>query len=55
LLACEMLASSDKLVTSIALKVGFYDHSAFLRKFLELIGESPRAYRKRYQRKNDGG
>ena len=55
LLACEMLASSDKLVTSIALKVGFYDHSAFSRKFLELIGESPRAYRKRYQRKNDGG
>ncbi len=49
--ACEMLASSEEPVTSIALEVGFYDHSAFSRKFSQLIGQSPRAYRKRYQRK----
>ena len=49
--ACEMLTTSHQPVTSIALEVGFYDHSAFSRKFSELIGESPRAYRNRYQRK----
>lgn len=49
--ACEMLTTSHQLVTSIALEVGFYDHSAFSRKFSALMGESPRAYRQRYQRK----
>ena len=53
--ACEMLTTSHKPVTSIALEVGFYDHSAFSRKFSALIGESPSAYRNRYQRKKLGG
>jgi AraC family transcriptional regulator len=50
-----MLTTSHKPVTSIALEVGFYDHSAFSRKFSALIGESPSAYRNRYQRKKLGG
>ena len=46
--ACELLAGSNLPVTEIALKVGFYDHSAFSKKFSELMGVSPRDYRKRF-------
>jgi AraC-like DNA-binding protein len=46
--ACELLANSGMLVTEIALRVGFYDHSAFSRKFSELMGVTPRGYRKRF-------
>lgn len=46
--ACEMLRSGVIPVTTIALDVGFYDHSAFSRKFSQLIGEPPSAYRKRF-------
>lgn len=49
--ACEMLRSGNKPVTTIALDVGFYDHSAFSRKFSQLIGESPSAYRKRFAKR----
>lgn len=46
--ACELLRSQKDSVTAIALEVGFYDHSAFSRKFSQLIGEPPGAYRKRF-------
>jgi len=46
--ACEMLRTGNQPVTTIALDVGFYDHSAFSRKFSQLIGEPPSAYRKRF-------
>lgn len=46
--ACELLANSGLSVTEIALRVGFYDHSAFSRKFSQLMGVSPRGYRKRF-------
>ena len=49
--ACELLRSGNKPVTSIALDVGFYDHSAFSRKFSQLIGEPPSAYRKRFAKR----
>ena len=49
--ACEMLRSGVNPVTTIALDVGFYDHSAFSRKFSQLIGEPPSAYRKRFAKK----
>jgi transcriptional regulator GlxA family with amidase domain len=49
--ACEMLRSGIKPVTTIALDVGFYDHSAFSRKFSQLIGEPPSSYRKRFAKK----
>ncbi|MDA7501028.1 AraC family transcriptional regulator [Akkermansiaceae bacterium] len=45
--ACELLVKTKLPVTEIALQVGFYDHSAFSKKFSELIGMSPRDYRKR--------
>lgn len=52
--ACEMLSSGIKPVTTIALDVGFYDHSAFSRNFSKLIGEPPSAYRKRFAKKENG-
>ncbi|MGJ8694699.1 MAG: helix-turn-helix domain-containing protein [Verrucomicrobiaceae bacterium] len=45
--ACELLVKTQLTVTEIALRVGFYDHAAFSKKFSELIGMSPREYRKR--------
>ncbi len=47
--ACELLVKTGMTITEIALEVGFYDHSAFSRKFSEILGVSPRAYRKRYE------
>ena len=47
LAACELLDSTGLAVTEIALRVGFYDHSAFSKKFSELMGVSPREYRRR--------
>ena len=47
--ACELLVGTSLPVTEIALRVGFYDHSAFSKKFSELMGVSPREYRKRFK------
>ena len=46
LAACELLVKSDRPITDIAQHVGFYDHSAFSRKFSDLMGMPPRDYRK---------
>lgn len=43
---CELLTNTQLSVTEIALRVGFYDHAAFSKKFSELIGMSPKDYRK---------
>ena len=51
-MACEMLMKSDMLVTEIALKVGFYDHSAFTRHFTKNLGMTPKDYRKKFARKS---
>lgn len=45
--ACELLATSRLAITEIALRVGFYDHSAFSRRFSTMMGVTPREYRKR--------
>ena len=45
--ACELLVNTPMAVTEIAGQVGFYDHSAFSRKFSNKMGVSPRAYRMR--------
>ena len=45
--ACDLIVNTKLPMTEIALQVGFYDHSAFSKKFSELIGMSPREYRKR--------
>ena len=49
LAACELLAETAMPVTEIALEVGFYDHSAFSKKFSEVMGVAPKAYRKRFE------
>lgn len=47
--ACDLLINTRLQITEIALAIGFYDHSAFSRKFSELMGVPPRAYRKRFE------
>lgn len=46
--ACELLRTTRHSVSEIAHSLGFYDHSAFSKKFSELIGEPPGTYRKRF-------
>ncbi len=43
--ACELLLHPQLQITEI----GFYDHSVFSKKFFEIMGVSPRAYRKRFE------
>lgn len=50
LAACESLLNTDLPITEIALTVGFYDHAAFSRQFSNIMGLSPRAYRKKARR-----
>lgn len=45
--ALRLLAESTQPITSIALTVGFYDHSHFSRTFHKLMGISPLTYRRR--------
>jgi AraC-like DNA-binding protein len=49
--ARELLAATDLALTDIALNVGFSDQSHFSRRFQELVGVPPGAYR----RGGDGG
>ena len=46
--ACQALVSGDESITSIALSLGYGDHSHFTREFGLLFGVSPRAYRNRW-------
>lgn len=46
--ACELLRTTHHSVSEIAHELSFYDHSAFSKKFSELIGEPPGTYRKRF-------
>ncbi|GAA5484454.1 AraC family transcriptional regulator [Haloferula sargassicola] len=48
--ACEMLAGSKSSVTEIALATGFYDHSAFSRRFRAIMNLTPADYRRRHSR-----
>ena len=41
----ELLASTDKDVTEIALRVGFSSHSHFSTAFRRAVGHAPSAYR----------
>ena len=45
LAACEILESTNKRMTEVALAVGFYDHSNFSRQFKRVMGQSPTQYR----------
>jgi len=46
--ACHLLSSGHDTVASIALDVGFYDHSHFTRSFKKAMGVSPREYRAQF-------
>ena len=44
--ACNLLATTNDTIASIALESGFYDHSHFIRGFKKKMGVSPSEYRK---------
>jgi len=44
--ACELMQSTDMTDKQIALSLGFCDEFHFSRRFKQLIGRSPRAYRR---------
>ena len=46
--ACELLVESRISVTEVALRVGFFDHSALTKHFSAIMGMAPGAYRKRW-------
>ncbi len=48
--AREMLVSSDKSVSQIALRAGFCDQSYFTKQFCRQTGMTPLAYRRKYGR-----
>jgi AraC-like DNA-binding protein len=48
--ACEKLVSSQGSITDICYEVGFSNLSNFNRRFLILIGMTPREYRMRHRR-----
>ncbi|BET67528.1 AraC family transcriptional regulator [Opitutales bacterium ASA1] len=51
-IGAELLRTTSRRTTEIALEVGFYDHSDFSRQFRRVMGVSPTDYRR--QRSKDG-
>jgi len=47
--ALELLKHSDAGITQVALDCGFYDHSAFVKRFKKFTGTTPLRFRKNYQ------
>jgi PAS domain S-box-containing protein len=46
--ACQLLASTELPVATIALQTGFYDQSHFTNRFTKAKGISPAQYRRKY-------
>lgn len=46
LIAADLLRSTNRNITEIALECGFYDHSSFIRQFKNHMGTLPLKYRK---------
>lgn len=53
-MACEILMTTDKSISEIALECGFCDHSYMTKTFTKTIGMSPRQYRSKYWGSNIG-
>jgi transcriptional regulator GlxA family with amidase domain len=49
--AMFLLRETDRSITDVSLDVGFTSLGTFSRTFHEIVGESPRAYRSRAERK----
>ena len=47
--ALEALKSGKASITQIALDCGFYDHSAFVKRFKKFTGTTPLRYRRQHQ------
>jgi AraC-like DNA-binding protein/mannose-6-phosphate isomerase-like protein (cupin superfamily) len=47
--ACEQLRTSSASITDVAMNVGFDDSNYFSRKFRDVMGVSPRDYKKLYR------
>jgi len=47
--AMESLKQSDASITQVALDCGFYDHSAFAKRFKKFTGTTPLRFRQNYQ------
>ena len=47
--AAALIEQTDRPLSDISLEVGFADQSHFTRVFVELTGETPRAYRRRHR------
>jgi AraC-like DNA-binding protein len=45
-IAAELLRTTNRRVTEIAIEVGFYDHSDFSRQFRKTMGVAPTDYRR---------
>ncbi len=49
-IAADLLSTTDRGPTEVALEVGFYDHSDFSRQFRKVMGLPPSAYRRAHHR-----
>lgn len=47
--AIELLKNGDASITQIALNCGFYDHSAFVKRFRNFTGNTPLNFRRLHQ------
>jgi len=47
-MSCELLMTTDKSISEIALECGFCDHSYMTKTFTKTIGMSPRKYRNKF-------
>lgn len=51
--AMESLKHSDSSITQVALDSGFYDHSAFVKRFKKFTGTTPLRFRQHHQSQFD--
>jgi transcriptional regulator GlxA family with amidase domain len=47
--AADLVKGTDRKLADIAVELGFFDHSHFVRVFARILGETPSAYRRRHR------